>query len=47
MLLIWAFGGNTNINQRNFARAYLIVTIGFGVIFGIVFGVIVLSAAIR
>ncbi len=41
LLLIWAFDGNSNINKKNFARAYLIISIigfVFSVISLIIFG---------
>jgi hypothetical protein len=37
MLLVWAFDSTTNINKKNFAKAYLLWTV-----VGIVFAIIVL-----
>lgn len=37
MQLIWAFGGSTNINRRNFARAALILSV-IAFVLAIVFG---------
>jgi len=39
LLLMWAFGGNVNINKKNFARAVLImslIAVGIWVIFFII-----------
>lgn len=37
LMLVWAFGGNTNINRRNYARATLIL-MAVGIVLTIVFG---------
>lgn len=42
IFMIWAFSGGTNVNRRNFSRAYLLyylIAIGIGFLFGIFFGI--------
>ncbi len=33
MLLVWAFGGNTNPNKANFCKAYLVLLAAFMVLY--------------
>ena len=46
MLFIWAFGGDTNPNKSNWAKAGLIwmaIVIGIYMIFGAIFGIAFLA----
>lgn len=40
MLLIWAFGSDTNANKKNYARAVLILSV-IGIVFCIIFGTVI------
>ena len=40
-LLIYAFGGTSNINLKNFARSYFCVLILLIIVFTIVFGILI------
>ncbi len=48
MQLVWAFGGATNVNRRNFARAGLILSL-IAIVLAIIFGglMIALMAIVR
>lgn len=43
MMLVWAFGGNTNTNRKNYARAMLII-MAVGIVLSIVFGASIIAA---
>ena len=43
MLLVWAFGSDTNINKKNYARAVLILSV-IGVVLGIIFSAVIGAA---
>ena len=40
-LLIYAFGGTSNINLKNFARSYFCVLILLIIVFTIIFGILI------
>ena len=42
MLLVWAFGGDVNLNRKNYARAILIMAL-IGVAIGVIFFLIALA----
>lgn len=46
IFMIWAFSGGTNVNRRNFARAYLLyhlIAFALGILLGIVLGIFAIS----
>jgi len=45
MMLVWAFGSETNTNKKNLARAVLIMGVIIGVLYGIIMLLIFLIAA--
>jgi uncharacterized membrane protein YvbJ len=45
MLLVWAFDSTTNINKKNFAKAYLLWTV-VGIALAIIFVLIFMGAII-
>lgn len=45
MMLVWAFGSETNTNKKNLARAVLIMGVIIGVLYGLIMVVVMLIAA--
>jgi hypothetical protein len=45
LLFVWAFGSVTNLNKKNFSRAYLLLMAIVLVLYIIVFGLILSSGA--
>ena len=49
VFLIWSFSGGTNVNRRNFSRAYLLyylIALGIGFLLGIVLGAFIMSMGV-